>query len=150
MLFSYFFPFLVKIIYICNMQKILTTKKQLEFLAVNSDFFDIFAIVFVIILFFSFLSLQYWLLNLYKNKNPAARTVSRRRDFLTKKGISTANPSYVLRKCFFLISYIYYTRFSGGRKFLSDFLSVHPLSHTSTTKASALHVDLYCALRICI
>ena len=73
---------------------------------------------------FSFLGKNYLfsLLNFYKSKNPAARTVSRRRDFLTKKGISTANPSYVLRKCFFLISYIYYTRFSGGRKFLSDFL----------------------------
>lgn len=59
--------------------------------------------------------------NLYKNKNPAARTISRRRDFLTKKGITTANPSYVLRKCFFRISCIYYTRFSGRRKFLSDF-----------------------------
>ena len=58
---------------------------------------------------------------LHERKNPAARTVSRRRDFLTKKGITTANPSYVLRKCFFLISCIYYTRFSGRRKFLSDF-----------------------------
>ena len=38
---------------------------------------------------------------LHERKNPAARTVSRRRDFLTKKGITTANPSYVLRKFFF-------------------------------------------------
>ena len=60
----------------------------------------------------------------HKNKNPAARTVSRRRDFLTKKGITTANPPYVLRKCFFLISCIYYTRFFGKRKFLSDFFSL--------------------------
>ena len=73
-----------------------------------------------------------------KTKKPAARITPRRRDFLTKKGITTANPSYVLRKCFFLISCIYYTRFSGGRKFLSDFLSAYSLSHTSTTKASAL------------
>ena len=58
-----------------------------------------------------------------KTKKPAARITPRRRDFLTKKGITTANPSYVLRKCVFLISCIYYTRFSGGRKFLSDFFA---------------------------
>ena len=58
-----------------------------------------------------------------KTKKPAARITPRRRDFLTKKGITTANPSYVLRKCFFLISCIYYTRFSGIRKFLPDFFS---------------------------
>ena len=56
-----------------------------------------------------------------KTKKPAARITPKRQDFLTKKGITTANPSYVLRKCFFLISCIYYTRFSGRRKFLSDF-----------------------------
>ena len=59
----------------------------------------------------------------HKNKNPAARITSKRQDFLTKKGISTANPSYVPRKLFFLISCIYYTRFSGIRKFLPDFFS---------------------------
>ena len=37
----------------------------------------------------------------HKNKNPAARITSKRQDFLTKKGISTANPSYVSRKFFF-------------------------------------------------
>lgn len=42
----------------------------------------------------------------HKNKNPAARITSKRQDFLTKKGISTANPSYVPRKLFFLISCI--------------------------------------------
>ena len=37
----------------------------------------------------------------HKNKNPAAGITSKRQDFLTKKGISTANPSYVSRKFFF-------------------------------------------------
>lgn len=59
----------------------------------------------------------------HKNKNPAAGITSKRQDFLTKKGISTANPSYVPRRLFFLISCIYYTRFSGIRKFLPDFFS---------------------------
>lgn len=36
-----------------------------------------------------------------KTKKPAARITPKRQDFLTKKGITTANPSYVLRKCFF-------------------------------------------------
>ena len=56
----------------------------------------------------------------HKNKNPAAGITSKRQDFLTKKGISTA---YVPRRLFFLISCIYYTRFSGIRKFLPDFFS---------------------------
>ncbi len=59
----------------------------------------------------------------HKNKNPAAGITSKRQDFLTKKGISTANPSYVPRRLFFLISCIYYTRFSGIPKFLPDFFS---------------------------
>ena len=56
-----------------------------------------------------------------KTKTPAAGITSKRQDFLTKKGISTANPSYVPRKLYFLISCIYYTIFSGIRKFLPDF-----------------------------
>lgn len=58
-----------------------------------------------------------------KIQNPRGR--QRQRGSKTKKGTNTtANPSYVLRKFFFLISCIYYTRFFGKRKFLSDFFSL--------------------------
>lgn len=58
--------------------------------------------------------------NIGKTQKPRCR--QRQRGSKTKKGTNTtANPSYVLRKFFFLISCIYYTRFFGKRKFLSDF-----------------------------
>ena len=58
----------------------------------------------------------------HKNKNPAARITSKRQDFLTKKGISTANPSYVSRK-FFLphILYIVYHIFRYTQIFVGFF-----------------------------
>ena len=87
---------------------------------------------------------------LHECKNPAARTVSRRRDFLTKKGITTANPSYVLRKCFFLISCIYYTRFSGRRKFLSDFFISSSFIAYINNESECTAVNLYCAFHVCI
>lgn len=40
-----------------------------------------------------------------------------------ERNFSAANPSYASERFLFLISYIQYTRFSGVRKFLSDFLT---------------------------
>lgn len=40
-----------------------------------------------------------------------------------ERNFSAANPSYASERFLFLISYIKYTRFSGVRKFLSDFLT---------------------------
>ena len=61
--------------------------------------------------------------NIGKTQKPRCR--QRQRGSKTKKGTNTtANPSYVLRKFFFLISCIYYTRCFGKRKFLSDFFSL--------------------------
>ena len=57
-----------------------------------------------------------------KTKNPAARITSKRQDFLTKKGISTANPSYVLRKFFFpLLLYTVYQIFRCTQIFVGFF-----------------------------
>lgn len=57
-----------------------------------------------------------------KNKNPAARITSKRQDFLTKKGISTANPSDVSEGAV-LLAYIYsIPDFSAGANFYRIFL----------------------------
>ena len=87
---------------------------------------------------------------LHERKNPAARTVSRRRDFLTKKGITTANPSYVLRKFFFPpLLYIVYQIFRLAQIFVGFFISLFFIAYISNESKCAA-VNLYCAFHVCI